>query len=180
MSYYDNITLTARERLGDVTEVTGSGFDVSYARPIMGAFRSRLESSPDIAANIILVLKIELPRATPNVEVAGTSDFPYNHIEIKGVIHKVGQQGDAYIPQPFYHRYTFSNSEGTNITFVGLNNYTGVNTAESPYLNGDGGYISVNTPSLTTSTNNTLVINFVKNPTTLDTVLFIKGTYLLI
>lgn len=178
MSYYDNITLTGTGRLGGTgqIETTGSGVDISYSRPIMGAFRSRLEAGNIGNGNQIVVLKIELPRATPVATIAGTSDYPYNSVEIKGTIYKIGS-GNASIPQPFYHQYFFSNSEGTNFSLSSLDNYLSTNTVELPYLNNSGNYIILNSPRLSDQ-NNTVVINWTKTPTT--DVLFAKGTYLLI
>lgn len=179
MGYYDNITLTGKGRpspTGDFVEATGSGADISYARPIMGAFRSRLEEGNIGNGNIIVALKIELPRATPDATTLGTSDFPYNSVEIMGTIHKIGS-GNAFIPQPFRHQYYFSNSEGTNIS-IPLTNYVPVNTVELPYLNDSGNYIVLGTPSLSIQ-NNTVIIKWSKIPDVID-VLFAKGTYLLI
>ena len=179
MGYYDNIALNAKGRpslTGDFVEATGSGVDTKYARPIMGAFRSRLEAGNLGGGNTMAVLKIELPRATPVATTVGTSDYPYNSVEIRGTIHKIGS-GNAFIPQPFYHQYFFSNSEGTLFSTT-LSSYGLTNTVEQPYLNGSGNYLSINSPRLNVE-NNTVVINWIKLADVTD-VLFAKGTYLLI
>jgi len=87
MSYYDNITLGG---LGN-QETTGSNSEISWGKPIMGSFQSRLENTPFLATSTVYVpLKINLPRPPNSSQFNSNFDFPYNCVRLNAVIFNKG------------------------------------------------------------------------------------------
>ena len=126
MSYYDNITLGG---LGN-QETTGSNSEISWGKPIMGSFQSRLENTPTVGTSTIYIpLRIKLPR--PSNSTASTSNFdsPYNCVRLNAVIFNKGEIGGdtppLYVDQEFY----FSLAQGNTFNYaLPMTNFNTVNT----------------------------------------------------
>ncbi len=115
MSYYDNITLGG---LGN-QETTGSNSEISWGKPVMGSFQSRLENTPQVGTSTTYIpLRIKLPR--PSNSTLNTSNFdnPYNCVRLNAIIFSKGEVGGEnppiYVDQEFY----FSLAQGNNFNYT--------------------------------------------------------------
>lgn len=187
MSYYDNITLGG---LGN-QETTGSNSEISWGKPIMGSFQSRLENTPELGFSSIYVpLKINLPRPPNSTQVNSNFDFPYNCIRLNAIIFNKGEIGGddsspIYVDQEFY----FSLAQGINFNYqlpmINFNN--AVNTTlyegilDSNILGSGETFIIFGGSKLLFDGSNvaSIVISYQTSAVS-NSVTFIKGLYLLI
>jgi hypothetical protein len=187
MSYYDNITLGG---LGN-QETTGSNSEISWGKPVMGSFQSRLENTPSVGSSIIYIpLRIKLPRPSNSTLISSNFDSPYNCVRLNAVIFNKGQVGDdappIYIDQEFY----FSLAQGANFSYADImtNFNSAVNSTlyegilDSNIIDADGSeFIVFGSSKLNFDNANvaSITITYTTNANP-NTVAFIKGLYLLI
>lgn len=185
MSYYDNITLGG---LGN-QETTGSNSEISWGKPIMGSFQSRLENTSQIGnSSIYIPLRINLPRPSNSTLNTSNFDFPYNCVRLNAIIFNKGEIGGdtsspIYVDQEFY----FSLAQGANVNAaLPMTNFTTVNTTLyegilDSNVNSNEEFILFGASKLTFNDSDIalLVIDYQTSAFT-GTVVFIKGLYLLI
>jgi hypothetical protein len=186
MSYYDNITLGG---LGN-QETTGSNSEISWGKPIMGSFQSRLENTPELGFSSIYVpLKINLPRPPNSTQANSNFDFPYNCIRLNAIIFNKGEIGGddsspIYVDQEFY----FSLAQGTvadaalpmtNFSFVNNTLYEGILDSNVNSSNEEIILFGGSTLLFDGSNVASIVISYQTSAVS-NSVTFIKGLYLLI
>ena len=186
MSYYDNITLGG---LGN-QETTGSNSEISWGKPIMGSFQSRLENTPELGISTVYVpLKINLPRPPNSIQSTSNFDFPYNCVRLNAIIFNKGEIGGdssspLYVDQEFY----FSLAQGAVADFaLPMTNFSSVNTTlyegilDGNVNSSNEEFILFGASKLTFDGSNValLAIDYQTSAPS-GTVTFIKGLYLLI
>ena len=188
MSYYDNITLGG---LGN-QETTGSNSEISWGKPIMGSFQSRLENTPQVGSSTTYIpLRIKLPRPPNSTLNTSNFDFPYNCVRLNAIIFNKGEIGGdtnspIYVDQEFY----FSLAQGANgNALLPMANFNTVNTTlyegildsnilpsadSSPFIVFGSSKLDFDGSNVAS-----LAITYTTNADS-NTVVFIKGLYLLI
>ena len=189
MSYYDNITLGG---LGN-QETTGSNSEITWGKPVMGSFQSRLENTPPVGSSTIYVpLRIKLPRPSNSTLSTSNFDNPYNCVRLNAIIFSKGEVGGnnppIYVDQEFYFSLAQGAGSFGNYSLPMTNFNSAVNSTlyegilDSNIIDAAGSeFIILGNSKLNFDGTNiaSIAITYTTNANP-NTVAFIKGLYLLI